>query len=83
MGEAARDPRSPPGAAAGDSLRRRTYVVALEQAEQMFRAATTAGAATQPLQAFYGLSQAARAIAAAAPALTGEDWKLRTYWYNI
>ena len=67
---------SPPAAAASDSLRRRTYVFALEQAEQMFRAATTAGVATQPLQVFYGLSQAGRAIAAAAPALTGEDWKL-------
>jgi hypothetical protein len=40
-------------------------VSALEQAEQMFRAATVVGAATQPLLLFYGLSQAGRAIAAA------------------
>jgi len=68
--------RSPPPAAAGDPVRRRTYVFALEQAEQMFRAAITVGVATRPLQVFYGLSQAGRAIAAAASALTGDRWEL-------
>jgi hypothetical protein len=53
--------------------RRRTYVFALEQAEQMFYAAITVAVATRPLQAFYGLSQAGRA---AAPALTGHGWEL-------
>jgi len=51
-------------------------VFALEQAEQMFRAAATVGVATRPLQVFYGLSQAGRAIAAAASGLTGDGWEL-------
>ncbi len=67
---------SPPAAASGDPARRRTYVFALEQAEQMFRAAATVGVATRPLQVFYGLSQAGRAIAAAAAALVGDGWEL-------
>ena len=67
---------SPPAAASGDPARRRTYVFALEQAEQMFRAAATVGVATRPLQVFYGLSQAGRAIAAAASGLAGEGWEL-------
>lgn len=57
---------NPPQAAAADPARRRTYVFALEQAEQMFRAAAGTGVATRPLLVFYGLSQAGRAIAAAA-----------------
>lgn len=56
----------PPAAAAGNRKRRDTYVFALEQAEQMFRAAAVVGPATRPLLVFYGLSQAGRAIAAAA-----------------
>ena len=64
-----------PPAAAANQARRRTYVFALEQAEQMFRAAAQTGVATRPLLLFYGLSQAGRAIAAAAA--TGADgWEL-------
>ncbi|MET9720280.1 YaaC family protein [Streptomyces rochei] len=66
---------NPPGRA-GSGPRRRTYAAALEQAEQMFTAAAVVGPATRPLQVFYGLSQAGRAIAAAAVDLTGEDWRL-------
>ncbi|MGW9382434.1 YaaC family protein [Streptomyces albidoflavus] len=66
---------NPPGKAGGGA-RRRTYAAALEQAEQMFRAAAVVGPATRPLQVFYGLSQAGRAIAAAAVDLKGEDWRL-------
>ena len=66
----------PPGAASGNGERRRTYVFALEQAEQMFRAAAGVGPATRPLLVFYGLSQAARAIAAAA-STDGEGWRLQ------
>jgi hypothetical protein len=55
----------PPGAASESAERRRTCF-ALEQAEQMFRAAAGVGPATRPLLVFYGLSQAGRAIAAAA-----------------
>ncbi|MGW0553912.1 YaaC family protein [Streptomyces sp. NPDC002926] len=65
----------PPKAATADLERRETYVFALEQAEQMFRAAATVGPATQPLLIFYGLSQAGRAIMAAAP-VKGDQWRL-------
>jgi hypothetical protein len=68
---------NPPVAATATSDRRATYVFALEQAEQMFRAAAMVGPATRPLLVFYGLSQAGRAIAAAAVAIESEDgWKL-------
>jgi hypothetical protein len=66
----------PPGAAADDDERRRTYIAALQQAEEMFRAAATVGPATRPVNLFYGLSQAGRAIAAAATTLTGDGWQL-------
>jgi hypothetical protein len=42
----------------------------------MFRAAEVVGPQTRPLLVFYGLSQAGRAIAAAAIGLKGEDWNL-------
>jgi hypothetical protein len=67
---------SPPPAAAADEARRRTYVFALEQAEQMFRAAAGTGVATRPLLVFYGLSQAGRAIAAAAASAGAGGWEL-------
>ncbi|MFE2078024.1 YaaC family protein [Streptomyces misionensis] len=69
----------PPGRAAGTASRRKTYAAALEQTEQMFRAAAVVGPATRPLQVFYGLSQAGRAIAAAAVTLKGEEWRLVTH----
>lgn len=67
----------PPDGVAGNAKRRQTYAFALEQAEQMFRAAAEVGPATQPLLLFYGLSQAGRAIAAAASEITDDDWQLR------
>lgn len=66
MGEAARDPVEPAPGGGRDPVQRRTHVFALEQAEQMFRAAAGTGVATRPLLVFYGLSQAGRAITAAA-----------------
>ncbi|TFH68197.1 hypothetical protein [Cellulomonas sp. HD19AZ1] len=45
--------------------RRALYAGALEQAEQQFRAAASVGPESRPLNLFYGLSQAGRAIAAA------------------
>lgn len=45
--------------------RRALYASALEQAEQQFRAAASVGPESRPLNLFYGLSQAGRAIAAA------------------
>ncbi len=67
---------NPPGAAAASPVRRSTYAAALQQAEELFEAGSSAGAASAPLSLFYGLSQAGRAIAAAAPVLTGPDWQL-------
>jgi hypothetical protein len=67
----------PPGAADSSPERRSTYVFALEQAEQMLRAAVTVGPATRPLLIFYGLNQAGRAIAAAATRLGGSEWRLQ------
>jgi hypothetical protein len=56
--------------------RRKTYVTALEQAQQMFTAAASIGVATRPLLLFYGLSQGGRAIAAAAKGVLDEDYRL-------
>lgn len=70
---------SPPAPAAATRERRATYVFALEQAEQMFRAAATVGPATRPLQVFYGLSQAGRAIAAASSTSPGDTWRLSSH----
>jgi hypothetical protein len=66
----------PPGAASSTPARALTYVFALEQAEQMFKAAESVGQATRPLLAYYGLNQAGRAIAAAAVSVHGDDWRL-------
>ena len=73
----------PPGAAATNPERRDTVTTSLEQAEQLFSAAESAGVMTKPLQLYYGLSQAGRAIASVAPMLPdrqqgkpAEPWKL-------
>src|SRR6478736_2639692 len=55
---------SPPGAAQG--VRGKVFVAALEQAQQQISAAASIGYESMPLNLFYGLSQAGRAIAAAA-----------------
>ncbi|MFJ7305220.1 YaaC family protein [Streptomyces sp. NPDC099088] len=61
---------------ANGGARAKAYATALEQAQQMFRAAEVARSETRPLLAFYGLSHAGRAIAAAAVSFDGEDWNL-------
>jgi hypothetical protein len=66
---------NPPAAAAEDRARRATYVSALEQAEQLFRAASVVGPATAPVLLYYGLSQAGRAVIAAASSVR-DDWRL-------
>ncbi|MGW1916959.1 YaaC family protein [Streptomyces sp. NPDC002076] len=71
--------RSEPPGRASSGARRKTYATALEQAGQMFKAAAAVGPATRPLQVFYGLSQAGRAVAAAAWSLKGEDWRLEAH----
>ncbi|MEU4424841.1 hypothetical protein AB0F81_29835 [Actinoplanes sp. NPDC024001] len=69
---------APPGAAhRPGSERGRTFSASLEQAEQLFLAARSVGPATSPLLIFYGLSQAGRAIAAAASGRENANgWKL-------
>lgn len=59
--------------------RRQTFQSALDQAEQQFRAAQVTGPQSRALNLFYGLSQAGRAIAAAAPALQADDYLLRAH----
>jgi hypothetical protein len=56
---------SPPARAGEDKARRTVFAAALEQAEQFLTAAAAVGYATKPVQLFYALSQAGRAIAAA------------------
>lgn len=64
--------------------RRAMYSSALEQAEQQFRAAASVGPESRPLNLFYGLSQAGRAITAArtpdgqgvSPRVTGHGLKV-------
>ena len=66
----------PPGAASASESRRATFESALEQSEQLFRAARTVGPAARPPPAFYGLSQAGRAVASAAHSLPDDGFKL-------
>jgi hypothetical protein len=54
---------NPPGRAAEDDRRRSVFAASLEQAEQFLSAAVDVGHATKPVQLFYALSQAGRAIA--------------------
>lgn len=60
------------------AARRRDFQMALEQAQQQYSAAAQIGYESRPLNLFYGLSQAGRAIAAASPRLggrTGLSWQ--------
>jgi hypothetical protein len=64
----------PPGSA-GSGIRRRVFGAALEQAQQLFTAASV-DYASRPILLFYGLSQAGRAIAACSIKAVGNDWRL-------
>jgi hypothetical protein len=70
----------PPPLVRSDSERIRVFDAALEQAEQLCAAAEVTSPATAPIPLFYALSQAGRAIAAAA--LT-EDWQPRGHGLSI
>ncbi len=65
---------APPGRAATDEARSVVFAAALEQAERFLTAAATVGYATKPVQLFYALSQAGRAIAAVR---ADEPWEIR------
>jgi YaaC-like Protein len=61
---------------AKQGARRATFQSALEQCEQFLAAARVAGYATRPVQLFYALSQAGRAIVAASPHVGNQSWKV-------
>ncbi|MFI7642331.1 YaaC family protein [Nonomuraea sp. NPDC049400] len=65
----------PPGYAK-QGARRTTFQSALEQCEQFLTAAGIAGYATRPVQLFYALSQAGRAIVAASPHVGNQGWRV-------
>lgn len=60
-----------------------TYRAALEQAEELMKAAAATGPAAQPLPLFYALSQFGRAIAAAAPALNTQSREFRLSGHGV
>lgn len=65
---------------AGDRVRRREFHMALEQAQQQFSAAERIGYESRPLNLFYGLAQAGRALSAGSAALgkgTDQQWQAR------
>ena len=69
-----------PGYAASTEARRRTYSAAMEQFEELMRAADQVGSAARPLPLFYALSQAGRAVAAAH---ADEPWQLRGHGLQL
>ena len=79
VGAALRDLRAlrydPPGYAK-QGARRTTFQSALEQCEQFLAAARDAGYATRPVQLFYALSQAGRALVAASPRIGNQAWRV-------
>ncbi len=71
---------TPPGRATATNSRRRTFAAAMEQFEELMRAAEQVGTASRPLPLFYALSQAGRAVAAAH---AGEPWLLRGHGLQL
>lgn len=71
---------TPPGHAAQNSGRRRTFGAALQQAEELAGAANAVGYAAKPLPLFYSLSQAGRAIAAAH---LPDPWELQSHGLSV
>ena len=71
----------PPALADDDKERSAVFTAALEQSEQLIRAAKSVGAAARPLPLFYSLSQAGRAITAAR--LSDPAWRLRGHGLTV
>lgn len=72
---------SPPGLAASDPERREVFSAALQQSEELGRAAADVGHAARPILAFYALSQGGRAIAAACA--QGGLWRLMGHGASV
>ena len=70
---------SPPIPAGSSQTRADTFRSALEQAEQQFRAAASVDYDSRALNLYYGLSQAGRAVAAAARGLGQDEWSLHAH----
>jgi hypothetical protein len=66
----------PTGVAARDADRKKTFRAALRQAEELAEAAEVVSYAAKPIQLFYSLSQAGRALAAAR---SPHPWMLRSH----
>jgi hypothetical protein len=86
LGAALRDLRAlrydPPGHAK-QGARRTTFQSALEQCEQFLAAARAAGYATRPVQLFYALSQAGRALVAASPLVANSAWRVSGHGLTV
>ncbi|HEY0637632.1 MAG TPA: YaaC family protein [Pseudonocardiaceae bacterium] len=72
----------PPGYAK-KGARRTTFQTSLEQGEQFLQAAKVAGYSTRPVQLFYALSQAGRAITAASPRVGNQEWKVGGHGLSV
>lgn len=66
---------APPGHAK-QGARRALFQSSLEQCEQFLTAASETGYATRPVQLFYALSQAGRAVVAASPRVGNQAWRV-------
>ncbi|WP_372511260.1 YaaC family protein [Lentzea californiensis] len=73
---------NPPGRATRGH-RKDTFGAALEQAEQLFTAASNVGPASRPLLAFYGISQAGRAVAAAAGNVDNKGYRISGHGIRV
>lgn len=73
---------NPPGYA-GTGVRARIFDAALEQAEQLFRAAESAGPQSRPILLFYGLSQTGRALCAVATNVANKDVQLTGHGIGV
>src|SRR5687767_15645857 len=59
------------------------FQAALEQCEQFLAAAREAGYATRPVQLFYALSQAGRAVVAASPHVSNQHWRVSGHGMTV
>lgn len=78
-----RSRRAVPPVPDGQPERAATFRASLEQAEQQIRAAASVDYDSGALNLFYGLSQAGRAIAAAAPMLSVDEWRLKGHGITV